>query len=97
MLASQSECCSAQRRRSVAAVRLTQEVGSKVVLCDVLKQGCEDGQQGHRGVVDVLRHALHLAARVGELPQLQVLQCLLQILRRVLKERTQARLHQLRA
>ena len=64
-----------------------------MVLGDVLEEGREDGQQRHRGVVDVLRHALHLRARVRELPQLEVLERLLQVLGRVLEERPEARLH----
>lgn len=80
-----------------ACAELTEQVDSKVVLSDVLKQGGEDGQQCHRGVVDVLRNALHLRARVGELPQLQVLQGLLQVLRGVLEERPQAQPHHLGA
>lgn len=76
---------------------LTKEVDPEVVLRDVLKQSGEDGQQGHRGVVDVLGHALHLRARVSELPQLQVLERLLQVLGGVLKERPEPHPHQLRA
>ena len=77
--------------------QLTQQVHSKLMLSDVLEQGGEDGQQGHCGVVDILRHALHLTAGVCELPQFQILQSLLQILCCILKESPQSRLHQLRA
>lgn len=81
----------------MSARGLTEQVDSKVVLSDVLKQGGEDGEQRHRGVVDVLRHAFHLRAGVSELPQLQVLEGLLQVLGGVLEEGPQPQPHQLGA
>lgn len=38
---------------------LTYDVVSKLVLCDVVEQRGEDRQQGHGGVVNVLRYAFH--------------------------------------
>ena len=80
---------------NITLLGLTQQVHSKMVLSDVLEQSGEDGQQSHGGVVDVLRHAFHLRARVRELPQLQVLERLLQVLCGVLEERPQADPHHL--
>jgi len=76
---------------------LTQQLRPKVVRLDVLEEGGEDGQQRHRHVVDVLRHALHLRTRLRELAQLQHLLQLLQVLRGALEEGPHTRLHQLRA
>lgn len=76
---------------------LTKQVDSKVVLGDVFKQGSQDGEQRHGGVVDILRHAFHLRAGVSELPQLEVLKGLLKVLGSILKERPEPHPHQLRA
>lgn len=76
-------------------VGLTQQVAAELMFSDVFEQRGQDGQQSRGRVVDVLRDALHLAARVSELAQLQVLQGLLQILSCVLKERPQTGFDQL--
>lgn len=42
------------------------------MLSDVLKDGCQDGKQGHCGVVNILRNTFDLRSGMGKLPQLQV-------------------------
>lgn len=79
----------------VGIKRLTQQVAAELMFSDVFEQRGQDGQQSRGRVVDVLRDALHLAARVSELAQLQVLQGLLQILSCVLEERPQTSFDQL--
>lgn len=65
---------------------LTYEVLPKGVLCDVLKEGGEDGEQGHCCVVDDLGHPLGLAFGVGELALLEVVNGLLQVLSSIVEE-----------
>lgn len=77
--------------------KLTQQFHSKLVCCDVLKEGGEDGQQRHSHVVDALRDALHLGTGLHELAQFQHLQQLLQVLGGVLKESPKTGFDQLRA
>lgn len=42
------------------------------MLSHVLKDGLQDGQQGHRGVVYILRDAFNLRSGMGKLAELQV-------------------------
>lgn len=65
----------------------TYEVLSEQVLSNVFKERGEDRQQSHCGVVDDLGGSSRLLSAVGELTQLQVLLCLLQILRCTIKVR----------
>lgn len=49
--------------------KLTQQVHSKLICPDVLKQGGEDGQQRHSHISDALADALHLGTGLHELAQ----------------------------
>lgn len=76
---------------------LTQQIDAELVRLDVVEQGGEDGQQRHGHVVDALTDALHLCAGLHEFPQLQHLDQLLQVFRRVLEESPEPGFDQLRS
>lgn len=76
---------------------LTQKIHSKPMSLDVIKQGREDGQQGHSDVVDALADALHLGTRLHEFAQLEHLHQLLQVLGCVLEESPEAGFDKLRS
>lgn len=57
--------------------QLTEYVHPELMLSHMLKDGCQDGEQSHRGIVNILRDAFDLCSGMGKLAELQVFQSLL--------------------